>query len=156
MGIDPGLDGAIVVWEPGETTPRYSARLKTLLEDKEGLLEVLWYYRPCDYSSVVRCALEAIPNGHPGMRGTRSALTMGRNWGYLRGILDAFGYDVVEPAPKKWMRMLPEGEGKSRSIEAAQKLMPGIDLYHGKVRKPHDGLADAACLAYYAWSTRND
>ncbi len=156
MGIDPGLDGGLVVWEPGETTPQYTARLKTLLEDKDALINALRYYRPCKYSSVVRCALEAIPTGHPGMRGTRSALTMGRNWGYIRGVLAAFEYDVVEPSPKKWMKMLPDGEGKDRSISAAQQLIPGINLYPGKVRKPHDGLADAACLAYYAWSTRDD
>lgn len=157
MGIDPGLDGAIVVWEPGETTPRYSARLKTLLDDKEGLCNALHYYRPrAKYTGVARCALEAIPTGHPGMRGTRSALTMGRNWGYIRGILDAFEYDVVEPSPKKWMKMLPDGDGKARSISAATKLIPGVNLYPGKVRKPHDGLADATCLAYYAWSTRDD
>lgn len=39
---------------------------------------------------------------------------------------------------------------KARSIAAAQRLLPDLDLSPGRRTKPHDGLADAGCLAVYA------
>jgi hypothetical protein len=41
------------------------------------------------------------------------------------------------------------GDGKQRAISWARQACPGLDLTPGAMRKPHDGLADAACLALW-------
>ncbi len=41
-------------------------------------------------------------------------------------------------------------KAKEASIVFVQRMFPTVDLYHGK-KNPHDGIADAICIAYYGY-----
>jgi len=60
-------------------------------------------------------------------------------------------YEVVRP--RIWQKVVLCGiEGadtKVKSVLKCQRRLPDLDLTPGKKRKPHDGLADAACMALY-------
>ena len=58
--------------------------------------------------------------------------------------------DSIREVNKKINAGMP-GEGKLRSIRFALQMFPGIELTPQRCRKPKDGRADAACLAY--WGT---
>jgi hypothetical protein len=61
---------------------------------------------------------------------------------------------VIEPTPQAWQRVVLRdipGEGKARAVARAAQVA-GLDLMPGRRRKPHDGLADATCLAIYGGS----
>ena len=67
-------------------------------------------------------------------------------------------YQLV--APRTWQRVMHEGtpgeDTKQRSILAAQRLFPGVDLRRSpRARKADDGFADALLLAEYARRTKN-
>ena len=95
--------------------------------------------------------LEALGSRPAPKMGATSAITMGRNWGRLEGLLCGLGvrYDIVQP--KKWQKEVCPGSGdpKPRSISAARRLLPSLDLTPGRKVKPDDNLADAGCIAEY-------
>ena len=86
--------------------------------------------------------------------GLSTAFTAGRGYGAMEMALVCSGiaYEIVRP--RLWQKTVLAGvEGvdtKVRSILKCQRRLPDLDLTPGKKRKPHDGLADAACMALYA------
>ena len=161
-GIDPGLDGGIVVLDDEltivraevmpvvtETTKLAGGKVKRARRVNEQALTNLLLAYEHDLKLVV---VESLPRGHPGMRGTNSALSMGVHHGLLRGVLAGLRIPYLLVAPKRWQGALIPGAGdtKVRSVEKAIRLFPGLDLTPGQRTKPHDGLADAAHLACYA------
>jgi Holliday junction resolvasome RuvABC endonuclease subunit len=155
LGIDPGLDGALVV----------------LVRDASGVRCVLQHctrdlcpdgYLPERMDAAVSEAIvEWAPtlavlervHARPG-EGVSSSFKFGVGWGLWRGILAGRISSVLEPTPQSWqkavLRDIP-GEGKARAIARAAQVRD-LDLSPGRRRKPHDGLADAACLALYGAS----
>lgn len=88
------------------------------------------------------------------MEGRASILTTGYGWGLWTGIVASMQVPYDEVSSTRWTRSMLTGsthEGKARSIAVAQQRVPDLPLVWGRRRKPHDGLADAACLALYAW-----
>lgn len=162
VGIDPGLDGAIVC-----------------LQDRGGVVEVRWgvitptikakrgrAYRLSAMCSLIRdalsggeVALAALElGGVRPLEGVRSAYTTGRGHGIWEGMLAAFAIPYEEPTPKQWQKLAYHGiigEGKDRSILACERIFPAFDLIPGERRKkPHTGLADAALIALWAYQQR--
>lgn len=145
LGIDPGLDGALVVLDK---IPLYQKLTAALCPDG---------YLPEAMAAAVTQALElgavlaVLERGgvRPG-EGISSGYKIGVGWGLWRGIL-AGRVRVIEPTASSWTRKMlrdQPGEGKERAIAVASQI-PGLHLTPGKRRKPHSGLADAACLARY-------
>ena len=162
VGIDPGLDGALVALrEDGSlhsqaimpTTPGAS---KGRVVDVRGLARIL-----LDLPAPVVVAVEAMAGRPPGKMGGGSALTIGANWGRIVGLLDALAfthgnslsYDIVQP--RRWQAVICPGTGdpKGRAVSAALRLCPDLDLTPGRRTKPHDGLADAYCIAEWCRRT---
>jgi|TARA_Y100000310_G_scaffold326056_1_gene390436 hypothetical protein len=88
------------------------------------------------------------------VEGRSSCLTTGLGWGLWRGVAASVGAPTEHPSPSKWTREMfgaaPRGaERKARSIELCRSRVPDLPLTWGKRRKPHTGLADAACLALW-------
>jgi crossover junction endodeoxyribonuclease RuvC len=156
IGIDPGKDGAVVVLDGSNVL---SAKLTAdlLLAVKAGkapdyapgmmwahLTEVVSQHRP-------ELAVLELPGGRPG-EGAGSARVTGVGWGLWRMALAAAGVPTIVPASAKWTRTVLQdapGEGKARAVHVALSRVPGLNLTPGRRKKPHDGLADACCLALY-------
>jgi hypothetical protein len=150
IGIDPGRDGAVVILEDGRDVLA-ATRTKALCPKQYAPRAMADYIK----TNGAGASLVAIERQHamPGNGGT-SMLTTGYGWGLWVGIAAALGVPYEVPAAKTWqLSLLDHGAGragKERSIEAAMRLLPGLDMTPGLVRRPHDGLADAGLMALWA------
>ena len=90
--------------------------------------------------------------------GRSTAFNAGRGYGAMEMALVATGipYEIVRP--RSWQKEILKGiEGcdtKARAILKVQRAVPNLNLLPGRKRKPHTGLADAACMALYALKTQ--
>ena len=159
LGIDPGLQGALVIVDEagavvdslkmprvgGTKGPLDVARLADWLE--------AWF-------SPGACACLEDIQGRPNAKmGVTSALTSGRNHGRIEGLLLAQGWRYELTPVARWQKAMHAGtsEGgkdpKARSILAARRLLPSLDLTPGRKTKPDDNIADAGLLALYCRRT---
>ena len=163
VGIDPGLSGGLVAITPKGRL--VSALIMPRVNGSKGPLDVrcVWSWlldlappNQRGNPGQIAAALERV-QVRPG-EGARSARTAGVNWGSLHGLLIAAGARFETPTPRQWQKVVTPGQGdpKSRSIEAARRLFPDLDLTPGRRTKPHDGLSDGACLAEWARRTLGD
>jgi len=158
LGIDPGKQGAAVLLR-GDGSLVSATKLPILGKDLDlhalsAWLEAICMGEGCTVDSLSG-VLEALGSRPAPKMGATSAITMGRNWGRLEGLLCGLGlrYDIVHP--KRWQQEVCPGSGdpKPRSISAARRLLPSLDLTPGRKTKPDDNIADAACLAEYCRRT---
>jgi hypothetical protein len=95
-----------------------------------------------------------MPKGGRRQGGT-SAFSLGVGFGYWRGYFEAIGIETIYPRPREWQRY-HFGSGtvisdpKERSIRAAERLLPGLELVPEGCRKPSHGRADAGLIALWA------
>ena len=151
LGIDPGLDGALVVVRNGRVVAQCCTRdlcPDGYVAERMDALVSEW----CGLHLVDVAVLERV-NARPG-EGVSSSFKFGFGYGLWRGILAGRVQTVIEPTPQAWQRVVLRdipGEGKARAVARAAQVA-GLDLMPGRRRKPHDGLADATCLAIYGGS----
>ena len=69
--------------------------------------------------------------------------------GIWRGLLKDLSFIWVHPRTwqSKILKGLPGETTKERSIHFARCEYPDVDLTPGRLKKPHDGIADAICIA---------
>ena len=144
IGIDPGKSGGIAVIdvEEGTTMPApYSdeALLKTI--------RLVSMFEPKEAKKV--CCLEkvsAMPH-----QGVTSMFNFGKNYGYIKGVLEAFSIPYQEVPPQKWKKEFGLNSDKAASVEVCKRLFPDVDLLATpRCKKPHDGMAEALLMAEYA------
>jgi hypothetical protein len=61
-------------------------------------------------------------------------------------------YGVQLVHPRTWQKRILKdvpGVGKGRAVLLCKQRLPKLALTPGRRRKPHDGIADAACLAMF-------
>lgn len=85
-------------------------------------------------------------------QGVTSMFNYGRGYGKLLGVLEALGVPHETVRPTAWKKVVLAGTKKDKdaAIEHVMRAYPGIPLVWGRRKVPHDGIADAACLAEYA------
>ena len=160
VGIDPGKDGAVVaVNSRGECVRSILAAedftIKVTKGGKKNYLEhemakaIDWLNKEHSIRMVVLEKQQARPG-----QGSTSMFQTGMGYGLWRGILGALKIPTMVVHPKTWQKQVLKdapGDGKGRAIMVCQQRIPGLDLKPGKRRKPHDGLADAGCMALHAF-----
>lgn len=137
IGIDPGKDGAMAIIDP-EGRP-------TIFPFDEGVYVAACY----QMKGKAKAMLEKV-GARPG-QGTKSMFSFGENFGFIRGVLEAFSvpYELVHP--QKWKKEFSVTSDKGTSIKAAKRLFPDADLKKSeRCRKDHDGMAEALMIAEYA------
>ena len=166
IGVDPGLHGGIVAinevshclfaWaadDPGrgDRIPGYAVGDI----DARGLLHEL------------RCLADTIPVAVVAIEtplafaagGVTNALRTGQAWGQIRAVLAILDVPVFEVTPAMWSVTVlgkpPKGgwepkAKKQAAIDACRARVPSLGLVLPGRRIPHDGLADAACIALWA------
>ncbi|MFZ9976222.1 MAG: hypothetical protein ACO3GM_05540, partial [Candidatus Limnocylindrus sp.] len=88
--------------------------------------------------------------------GGKSSQTSGIGWGMIVGVLGACRIRVRDVAPQAWRRAagLPRRSGPDAQADAKRDCVewasqvPGLLLIYPRCRKPDQGVADAACIAY--------
>lgn len=139
IGIDPGKSGAIAIID-GSTG--------VILTSVFGEIAYRGMLEQVDPAHSV-CCLEHV-GARPG-QGVTSMFNFGENFGFIRGLLLAFGIPYQTVTPSKWKREFSVTKDKGSSITACQRLFPRVSLLaNERCRVPHDGIAEALLLAEYA------
>ena len=160
IGIDPGLDGGVVVLDgDGSITMAGTMPTRKLVKGRRTDVEQLHEMLVDGWGSCRKAAILEDPGGHaPSAAGLRS---MSMSFATVETILRLGGtpYHIVNPKTWQsafWKRpKLPKGtkyDTKAAALEAARRIWPSEDWTVGRGRKPHDGLIDAALIA--EWGRR--
>ena len=157
IGIDPGKHGG-VAWvshkdagampmplvEGGDELD-HNALISTLLwADNEASEGVLFVYIE---------EVHAMPK-----QGVTSMFTFGYDSGRLRGIVEGTGLPVRLVSPKTWKKVVLGdyySHDKAGAIAFCDSNYPNVNLIPEQGRVPHDGMADALCIATYGWKFIN-
>lgn len=153
-GIDPGLKGALVIID-GQTDKVVFANPMPLIDSQEpGRQDIdtvsLNMYLQAFKKDIQMLALEKV-HARP-LQGVVSTFTFGRVYGKIMGCLELLEIPCIFVPPSVWTKaLLPEGINEKRgSIDFFQKRWGRELLCPGRKILPHDGIADAGCLAEYA------
>jgi crossover junction endodeoxyribonuclease RuvC len=150
VGIDPGLDGAVALILPGRVEAHVTPTLAPgrggkRRFDSAGMVALLEAH-PVDLA-----AIEQV--GPMPKQGVVSTFRFGEGYGLWLGMLSALRIPFVTAAPQAWKAAVLAGTArdKAAAVAFAQRRFPGVSLLATpRCRAPHDGLADALCLAEYA------
>jgi len=164
VGIDPGKSGAIVALDMHGRAIEWMAADHPdegyTVKAKGGAIYVpscmaLWLYDLSQNYKVVMVVIEQ-QQARP-IEGRRSVFTNGYGFGMWVGVLAALRIRYKIEKPQTWTRAIfgskPKTDvKKARAISVASSQVPDLPLTWGRKTRPHDGLADAACLALYGLS----
>jgi len=139
LGIDPGANGAYAILNNSEI--EVYGRF-----DKQEFLNVC--YCLSKKQEKTRCCIERV-HAMP-KQGSVSMFNFGVNFGWLKGVLDAFEISYQEIPPQTWKKEYGLNSKKELSIEVCQRLFPEANLVPHNGRKAHDGIAEAILMAEYA------
>lgn len=151
VGIDPGLSGALVAIREdlallrAEDTPTLAAgnRREYDIPRMADLIRSVSLGEP---TRAVLEAAQAMPK-----QGVSSTFSFGRGYGIWLGVLGALEIPYSTVRPGEWTKILKglPGKGKERSVLFASRTFPALELIPEGCKRPKDGRADAACMAYY-------
>lgn len=146
LGIDPGMDGAIVAIDatgPSAYLLPTQKGVGLLLSDFVSQMAAL---RSCHdpIQMVVLERAQAMPG-----QGVSSMFRYGRDYGSLLGVLATLGLPVVTVRPTTWHHdlRLTGDNPKAAAMAHVQLRLPGLEL--PRVKKKREGVVDAACLALW-------
>ncbi len=147
VGIDPGKSGGLAAI--GDTIGAIRMPLSGKDIDCRTVRDFLVDHRP---DLVVIERVGAMPG-----QGVTSMFSFGESYGAVKGVVDAMEIPYILVLPKAWKKKVLAGtkKDKAAAINFTRSRYPEINLLPGKCRTPHDGIADAVCLAYYGKLTDN-
>ena len=148
IGIDPGMEGGIG-WVGGVENAMPMPTIKTkprsldLPAVKELFISLKFAWKNV-YVTIEKA--QAMPK-----QGVVSMFNYGMAYGQLLGVLAALNIPYIEVRPTEWKNKVLKGTKKDKpaAVKYCKMRYPEIDLLPGKKQKPHDGMADAICLAEY-------
>ena len=143
VGIDPGKGGGLAYIDPaggaaGRPMPMVGKEI-----DGHELATLLHNLNP---AMVIVEKSQAMPG-----QGVTSMFNYGVGFGRLLGILEALGIPYRLVTPQAWKKVVLAGTAKDKdaAIQFCRRAFPRVSLTPGQKRKPHDGVADALCMAEY-------
>ena len=85
-------------------------------------------------------------------QGVTSMFSFGQSFGFILGVLTAFGIPYQLVPPRKWKSEFGLlNTEKQRSVKVARRLFPSVCLLPTeRCRKESDGMSDALLMAEYA------
>ncbi len=143
VGIDPGKKGALVritdVTQEALVMPLIGKEI-----DSFAISQWLKEQRP---DLVVMEKVGARPN-----QGVVSMFNFGDGYGKVKGVLETLAIPYQLVTPQAWKKVVLSGTAKDKdaAIQYVANRYPDLELIPPRCRKPHDGIADATCLAEYA------
>ena len=95
------------------------------------------------------CCLERV-GAMPG-QGVTSMFSFGENFGFIRGLLEAYEIPYQLIRPQTWKKEFSLNSDKNTSVSVCRKLFPNVSLLPtARSRKDNDNLAEAILMACYA------
>lgn len=140
IGIDPGAKGAYAMIRGDEVTVK-------AWDERLFVTDML---KLSDSGEYVMCAVEKV-GAMPG-QGVTSMFSFGQSYGFILGVLAAFGIPYQLVSPRRWKGEFGLiGTVKQASVDVAKRLYPEVSLRPTeRCRKDSDGMADALLLAEFA------
>ena len=152
VGIDPGLRGGVAALDvAGAVVGLWPMPVAGGEVHAAGLADLLRSLRCLDsHQDIGRICLEKV-SAMP-KQGVSSTFRFGTGWGMVRGVCAALAIPVVLVPPTVWKKQVLLGlpHDKAGAVQFCASRWPTADLVLPGCRVPHDGLADALCLADYA------
>jgi crossover junction endodeoxyribonuclease RuvC len=144
LGIDPGLDGALALYDVDgslEVVDMPTLQLKKRVIDEYALARIIDAWSP----RIREVWLEQVGT-RPG-EGAVGAFSFGRGYGLLRGICAASFLTIIDVTPATWKAGMKVRGDKDASRAKASALFPR----HASLwpLKKHDGRAEAALIARF-------
>ena len=140
IGIDPGKKGGVAtISEDG---------VKVYQWDDQRFIEDMRQH--ANWLDKCVAAVEKV-GAMPG-QGVTSMFSFGQSYGFILGVLAAFGipYQLVSPATWKREFGLLKSQ-KQGSVDVCKRLFPGVSLLPTeRCRKESDGMAESLLIAEYA------
>ncbi len=147
IGIDPGQKGGLAF-----LSGVVSAYPMPLAGKELDIVAITDLFYSVQHSGWEWPSLAVIEKCHamPG-QGTVSMFKFGKGYGTLLGILGALKIPTMLVTPQAWKKVVLAGTKKDKdaAIEYVRMKYPDFNLILPRCRKPHDGMADAICLAEY-------
>lgn len=154
IGIDPGLDGAIVIFD-GKDFGSYAMPLKiegkNRMVDFDGVHELLFHIT--DVYTDAHIYLERAVSFGMGVKG---AYNYGRGFAAIEIAIELLKMRVTYVEPAKWTKEIHEGissdlKPKAKSLIAVKRLFPNLvgKLPKNRNGKILDGPIDALLIAAY-------
>jgi crossover junction endodeoxyribonuclease RuvC len=153
LGIDSGLDGAFAWYHEGRIVGQLATRK---LLDAEGRLDFASIRGWCQLVNAKvpdapRAAFIEEPFAPKGRE--RGVMGSWRRFGQLEALLWSLEYEVIGVQSRRWQSALGfKGDTKAASLAYVREHFPDLNLIPPRARNPHDGLADAVCIA--VWGSR--
>lgn len=160
LGVDPGLDGAIALFDLGNPDHSLTYSMPTTTRNKHRVIDphaLALSVQTLISGKADHEILGVIENVHSRPR-QAGAFNFGLSTGIVHGILAAFNIDFVLVAPTAWKPALglslrqseTPAENKTRSRILAAKTFPHLAEAFSRVKD--DGRAEALLIAtYQAW-----
>lgn len=141
VGIDPGKSGGFAILRDGRCV-----RAKKW-DDVEFIAAMQWVAdQPV---STVRVCVEKV--GAMPHQGVTSMFHFGTSYGFIQGVLQAYGIPYQLVPPGVWKREFSITSDKHTSIDVCRRLFPDVDLLPTpRCTKPSDGIGEAVLMAEYA------
>lgn len=152
VGIDPGLHGGVAALDAaGAVVGAWPMPIAGGEVHAAGLADLFRSLRCLDaQQDIGRIILEKV--GAMPKQGVTSMFRFGTGWGMIRGVCAALGIPVELVPPTVWKQRVLLGlpHDKDGAVRYCTSRWPTTDLVPPGCRTPHDGIADALCLAAYA------
>jgi len=153
IGIDNGLTGGIVAVSDhrasiiGMSVMPVKGKAKGNEVDSERVFLFLMQWPRKDITVILETPGKHSP-------GVMALCSMWDSYGAIRSILETRGYRHHRIAPQTWQKAVlgnvEKGQTKPAALSRSRQLWPDESfLATAKSTKPHDGLIDAALIAYY-------
>jgi crossover junction endodeoxyribonuclease RuvC len=149
VGIDPGLRGGVAALDAaGAVVGLWPMPVAGGEVHAAGLADLLRSLRCLDsHQDIGQVCLEKV--GAMPKQGVSSTFRFGTGWGMVRGVCAALAIPVTLAPPTVWKKRVLIGlpHDKAGAVQFCACRWPTADLVLPGCRVPHDGLADALCLA---------
>lgn len=146
LAVDPGQKGGIAF-----LTDHHAEAVPMPMVGKDidvrAIVEIL---RTKSVELVVLEKVHAMPK-----QGVSSTFTFGYGVGVIVGIVETIGLPLRWVTPQAWKKIVLAGTGKDKdaAIAHVRQAYPSVSLVPPRCRTPHDGIADAICIAEWARRT---
>lgn len=147
LGIDPGLDGALALFDTdlGKIAvvdmPTFEIKVGKSMKRRISASGLALEIRALNAEQVFIEKVGAMPG-----QGVSSMFGFGYSAGMLEGVVAALSHAYGYLTPQEWQKLARVAGGKDGSRQKASRLFPcDADLF---IRKKDNGRSDAVCIAY--------
>ena len=145
IAIDPGKNGAIVIYRNlNDITSFVMPLLGKELNEKE-ICFIIKSFKSDNCFGIIE-KVHSMPS-----QGVSSMFTFGMGYGMVRMAFTANDIPYQLVTPQAWKKHVLVGleKDKSATINYVARKYPKVNLVPGRKKTPHDGIADAVCIAEY-------